>query len=80
MRYYVDNSSYFDNHPYRTLTIASAVRAGGGVNVRKSNKYGWRNQPAVVTFTSSPAKLKAIERNVEMAVGTKWIVIKEKNW
>ena len=79
-RYYVDNSSYFDSHPYNTRQIGDAVKASGGQNIRTSHNYGWRNQPKVVTFNASPTQLKKIQALVEKAVGTQWIIIREKDW
>ena len=80
MRYYIDDSSYFDAHPYRITPISNAVKRAGGMNVRKANKFGWSNQPSVVTFTSTSTKLAPIKRAVQKAVGTQWIIIREKNW
>ena len=81
MRYYVDNSSYFDSHPYPKAKIANAVKLGGGKNVRLSLKHGWSNQPKVVTFDASG---KAIAERVNGAVckalGTSWIIISKKDW
>lgn len=80
MRYYVDNSSYFDSHPYNKPRIARAVKAGGGKNVRASNKYGWRNQPQVVTFDAGEVTAKKVGRAVEKALGTNYIGIRQKDW
>lgn len=80
MRYYVDNSSYFDSHPYRKTTIMKAVKRGGGTNIRLAYKFGWSNQPAVVTFTAGEATAKKVGRAVEKAPGTNYIGIKKKDW
>ncbi len=80
MRYYVKNSSYFDGHSYNRPKIARAVKRGGGTNVRTSYAYGWSNQPRVVTFTATPSRLDRIDKSVQKAVGTQWIIIREKDW
>ena len=80
MRYYVLYSSYFDTHRYDTRQIANAIRAGGGTNVRTSYAYGWSNQPKVVTFTATSSQLKGVQRAVEKAVGTPYIIISKKDW
>jgi hypothetical protein len=77
-RYYVDNSSYFDNHPYSKPKIISAVKKGGGTNVRTSKKNGWSNQPSVVTFESNDKN--KVSKAVEKALGTQWIIIRSKDW
>ena len=80
MRYYVKNSSYFDSHPYPRAKIANAVKRGGGTNVRESNYKGWSNQPKVVTFDATPSNLKTIDKAVQKAIGTSWIIISKKDW
>lgn len=80
MRYYVDNSSYFDTHPYNKPRIAKAVKSGGGKNVRLSLKYGWRNQPQVVTFDAGSVTTARVERALGRALGTSHIHILVKSW
>ena len=80
MRYYVKNSSYFDSHPYNISKITTAVKRGGGTNVRASNAYGWSNQPKVVTFDATQSTLQTVQRSVERAVGTQHIIIHKKDW
>lgn len=80
MRYYVDNSSYFDSHPYNRSKIAKAIKRGGGANVREACLYGWSNQPKVVTFSATPSALKGVQASVEQVVGTPWIIIRVKDW
>ncbi len=80
MRYYVDNSSWFDNHPYNVNQISKAVKEAGGERVSASNNYGWSNQPKVVTFTATEAKVDKITQAVAKAVGTQWIIVREKDW
>lgn len=46
-RYYVD--WYYPN--YNIRKIKQGVKAFTGFNVRTSNKFGWSNQPSVVTFS-----------------------------
>ena len=80
MRYYIDNSSYFDAHPYNKPRIAKAVRSAGGKNVRAANKYGWRNQPQVVTFDAGPMTAEKVEKAVSKALGTNGIRARQKDW
>ena len=80
MRYYVDNSSYFDTHPYNRPRIAKAVKAGGGKNVRLSRKYGLSNQPQVVTFDAGEVTAERVRKSVGRALGTPWIAVREKDW
>ena len=80
MRLYVDNSSWFDSHPYNIPKIKKAVMLGGGSNIRTAHNYGWSNQPKVVTFSATPSQLPIIQREVELALGTQWIIIREKDW
>jgi len=80
MQYYVDNSFYFDTHPYSVPVISKAVKAAGGRNVRSTLKRGWSNRPSVVTFEAMPTALKKIESAVQGAVGTQWIIIRQKDW
>lgn len=80
MRYYVDNSSYFDSHPYNKTRIAKAVKLGGGKNIRAANKYGWSNQPQVVTFDAGEVTAKKVCGAVEKALGTSWIIVRKKDW
>jgi len=80
MRYYVDNSSWFDTHTYDRRKIKGAVSRGGGTNIRESNKYGWSNQPKVVTFTATPSVAKKVGKEVEKALKTQWIIIHQKDW
>lgn len=80
MRYYVDNSAYFDSHPYNKPRIAKAVKAGGGKNVRLSRKYGWSTQPQVVTFAAGEVTAERVRKSVSRALGTSWIIVREKSW
>jgi hypothetical protein len=80
MRYYVDNSSYFDSHPYNKPRIAKIAKAGGGKNVRAANKFGWSNQPQVVTFDAGEVTAKKVGSAVEKALGTSHIIIRKKDW
>lgn len=80
MRYYIVNSAYFDSHRYDRRQIANAVKQGGGTNLRSAHRYGWANQPKVVTFSAASFRLKAIEKSVQKAVGTQWIIIRKKDW
>jgi hypothetical protein len=80
MRYYVDNSSYFDSHPYKKTLISRAVKIGGGKNVRASNKHGWSNQPQVVTFDAGEVTARKVQKAVSRALKTPWIIVREKDW
>ena len=81
MRFYVDNSSWFDTHPYNRVRIAKLVRQAGGQNVRLANKFGWSNQPAVVTFSvTRRAKAEEIRDAVSKGLKTPWIIVREKDW
>ena len=53
--FYVQCSSWFDTHKYDTKSIITAIRLGGGKNIRLESQYGWANQPEVVVFTWNTA-------------------------
>ena len=80
MRYYIDNSAWFDSHRYDKAKIAKAVASEGGTNIRSSLKYGWRNQPSVVTFTSNSNKVGRIEHAIGRALGSFSIFARKKDW
>ena len=80
MRYYVDNSSYFDSHLYNRPKIAKAVKSAGGKDIRLSYKWGRRNQPKVVTFGASETTARKVGYAVEKALGTNYIHILAKSW
>lgn len=79
-RYYVDNSSWFDSHPYDRRKIKAAVKRGGGKNIRTSNKFGWSNQPSVVTFSATPSGSRRVREEVQKALKTQWIIVRQKDW
>lgn len=79
-RYYVDWSSWFDSHPYDTVKIKKAIKRADGFNIRESYNYGLSNQPKVVTFDSNRGNVKNIQISIEKALGTPWIIIREKTW
>jgi hypothetical protein len=79
-RYYVKNSSYFDSHPYNVRDIAAAVKAAGATKVTQGYANGWNNQPKVVIFSATPDMIPDITSEVQTTVGTKWIIIHEKDW
>jgi len=79
-RYFIDNSSWFDTHKYDKSLIKKAVKAGGGKNIRESYNYGWSNQPKVVCFNADDSVKREVEKSVEKAVGTPWIIIRKKDW
>ncbi|RLF03031.1 MAG: hypothetical protein DRJ64_08710 [Thermoprotei archaeon] len=80
MRYYVDNSSWFDSHPYNKAQIKAAVKRGGGKNIRESHNYGWSNQPKVITFEATKSTVSTVEKAIQKALGTQWIIIRKKDW
>lgn len=80
MRFYVNDSSWFDSHKYDTLKIKRIVKENGGKNVRTANKFGWSNQPSVVTFNASPSIRIKIGKALNKAFKTQWIHINIKDW
>jgi len=80
IRYYVDNSSWFDTHPYNKHKIKSIVEKAGGKNVRFALKFGWSNLPQVVCFNATEHTKNKIEKSVEKALKTQWIIIRKKDW
>lgn len=79
-RYFIDWSSWFNTHKYDKPLIKKAVKAGGGKNIRESYNYGWSNQPKVVCFNADTSVKEKVEKSVEKAVGTPWIIIRKKDW
>jgi hypothetical protein len=78
-RWYIPQSSYFDAHPYRASTLKVLVADAGGKNIRTSNYRGWRNQPAVVTFSAGPVTVQRIEKLLQKRVH--WSVrVDKKSW
>lgn len=79
--FYVQWSSWFDTNKYDTKEISTAIRLGGGKNVRLEKQYGWNNQPEVVVFTwKTPDDFEQIKNNLIKAVGTEWLNIIKKDW
>lgn len=74
----VENSSWFDSHPYDVEKIKLAVSSSGGTNTRLENAYGWSNQPEVVVFTAPESQISTIKQAVQEALGTEWIIISDK--
>ena len=66
MRYYLRNSSIFDNPDthYDIDLFKAAVSRGGGTNVRHSYELGWANRPKVVTWNGSPEINKKIDKEL----------------
>ena len=79
-RYFVDWSSWFTTHDYNVPLLKKAVKSGGGKNIRLSYNYGWSNQPKVVCFNADEHTKEKVEKHVEKAVGTPWIIIRKKDW
>jgi len=79
-RYYVDNSSWFDTHPYNKNQIKNIVKKAGGKNVRFALKFGWSNQPQVVCFNTTKSQLEIIQILLEKELKTPWIIIRKKDW
>lgn len=80
MRYYVAMSSIFNSIPYNISRIKAEVKAAGGSNIRTAYKFGWGNQPRVVTFNASPEQVKLATEKLTAAFDTQWILIYEKDW
>ena len=80
MRYYVNNSSWFDTHKYDKISMKKVIKNNGGKNIRTANKFGWSNLPSVVTFNATPKLKTKIEKALEKAFGTSWIHIIVKEW
>mgnify|MGYP006279049217 CR=1 FL=1 len=83
MRYYIDNSSIFDSAPYyQAREIAEILKASGIKKVRLARKYGWSNQPQVVTFEgdSSLAESALVSSGVHPLIKKWGVIIREKDW
>jgi len=78
--YYVVNSSYFDTNKYDINQIEKSVKRAGGRNITTDNAYGWSNQPAVVVFDATDDMIEDVAAEVSRALGTDWVIIREKDW
>ena len=86
MRYYLDWSMIFDNpdNEYDVELFKRTIKEAGGVDVRTACKYGWSNQPAVVTFSVKyKSQLDIIEYALDkllVFINTFGCVIRRKDW
>ena len=79
--FFVQWSSWFDTHKYDTKSIMTAIRLGGGKNIRLENQWGWSNQPEVVVFQwKTPDDFEQIKHNLTEVVGTEWLILQKKDW
>jgi len=83
-RYYLDNSSIFDNpsNVYDFGLFATTIKDAGGRDIKPENAYGWNNQPEVVTFLADGKTLPKIKKALDsLDVFKKWgCIIREKDW
>ena len=78
--YYVKYSSWFDTNKYPIDLIKSTIKETGCGNVWVENQFGWSNQPEVVVFESDESEVENISNKIQKVLGTKWIIISEKDW
>lgn len=79
--FYVQWSSWFDSHKYNIKEMMTAIRLGGGKNIRLEKQFGWNNQPEVVVFEwKTDDDFEQIKHNLVEAVGTEWLLIHKKTW
>jgi len=79
-RYYIDNSAWFDSYSYNIPAIKVGIKKGGGKNIRTSLKFGWSNQPKVVTFSAPERNLEKIRKILQAELSAPVIIIHTKNW